>query len=1350
MKSKIGMINNEKLSFETEGSPFFSSAGQRKASKALLSLVKGNLDLVYITGDAGAGKTRILSNFLNSVDDQAKTAVIGEQLDSPMEFIHAVAAAFDGMIHGNTTRELHAALLDFLIEHHIEGESFVLAIDNAQNLSNDVFEILESLTELESRDKRIVKLAVLARNGAKINRNIRELCQSDNLNALICEITPFTEIETRAYINRQLSRKAEFSQLELTATGGRRIHYYSGGNPRLINILTTLSARIALKADQRQITRKIVQHAVQTPKWVSISESIPGIHIVKVPGSDERGQYATPKVIVFHNDRKIGEYELDKDKMWVGRDPSSDIRLDLQSVSRRHALITLEDGNVWISNLNSINGTQVNSKPVLRRVLLDGDVIRVANFLLLFIYEEAAHSSGHLKEATQTDLQAQSEIEEKESRDNYFELPTTDSEADELSHAPVAQSPTAPKSRGRKSPLITVSTIASIGLITGAIVISQSGVEKFDISFPRGKAIKPTPIESVTRQDGDANPPMPATPESELSTTTDQPDQTVATAADSSPASQPADQRESGNPPAAEPAAPVAPQQQPDEATLAQLANNLPAAPTPPAPSSDASHEPATAPPGPIENRIVRETPAPAPEQQIPVIEPVTNIFEEAPGQIAYDDARSDSSLVASAPRSEAGFEDLVFASPGAGNIDVASDEPSDNLSALADRRHDDIQFAWNDIDDLLQKGQRQLASLKLTVPAGDNAYDTFMRVLALDPGNAEAEAGLDAIAERYLNIATASKERFNFSHALKMANRGLQVRPDNPALRNLADELTVMASSQPRSGHRFHIQKVPDSELNSRYRIARTPESAFDRQFEQARPIRRISEEEIDALYAQTEPAFIEPVETLPTFNEHRVAQAQPEAPIFIQPRPAPQTFARAPQPLARPEAASAPIATPLPQQNAPASPGVVANRPTVATPAAPAAAAPSGNAPKVASAPAAPAANGPGAQSRATQPAAAQPRQVVPTYLPPSKVATAAPTAAPKPAPISPKTILNVDHLLQKASRQQSIGHYTGPPGDNALETYKRILALEPMNPDALIGLLDIADYYHRESEKLMLLGDPLSALAMIEEGLKVRPDHQGLRQLQTNARLLLEKEAKERGLTSPRATKKERLAAKTARQVDKLTNDARDRLNDKEYSKSLAIIEQGLKLDPNNPDLISLRSEALQSLASLEKKWGEEQKLREQNLARQQRIKFEVNEMKANRLLTKARKAYEQGYYQQALNAVNQGLKIMPENVELVAFKQQIEKNWDSQTRKQASSAVRKVVAGIVDKARKAHASGDLDETMRLVNTGLTIDPANVDLKVLRLEVEKTREIEALKRKAEAKRRELEAMKHQASSR
>ena len=64
----------------------------------------------------------------------------------------------------------------------------------------------------------------------------------------------------------------------------------------------------------------------------------------------------------------------------IGRDPRSDVWLDVPGVSRRHAIIRVNSGNrrVTLEDLGSTNGTFVRRAPVEGEVALtDGDLIRV-------------------------------------------------------------------------------------------------------------------------------------------------------------------------------------------------------------------------------------------------------------------------------------------------------------------------------------------------------------------------------------------------------------------------------------------------------------------------------------------------------------------------------------------------------------------------------------------------------------------------------------------------------------------------------------------------------------------------------------------------------------------------------------------------------------------------------------------------------------------------------------------------------------------------------------------------------------------------------------------------------------
>ncbi len=71
--------------------------------------------------------------------------------------------------------------------------------------------------------------------------------------------------------------------------------------------------------------------------------------------------------------------------MLIGRGSDCAIHIDDHSVSRKHAQVEpMTDGYV-ASDLGSTNGTFVNDEPVERRLLCDGDYLRIGNCIYRFL-----------------------------------------------------------------------------------------------------------------------------------------------------------------------------------------------------------------------------------------------------------------------------------------------------------------------------------------------------------------------------------------------------------------------------------------------------------------------------------------------------------------------------------------------------------------------------------------------------------------------------------------------------------------------------------------------------------------------------------------------------------------------------------------------------------------------------------------------------------------------------------------------------------------------------------------------------------------------------------------------------
>jgi Nif-specific regulatory protein len=80
---------------------------------------------------------------------------------------------------------------------------------------------------------------------------------------------------------------------------------------------------------------------------------------------------------------------LTEEQVAMGRESSNALCIDDPSVSRRHCLIKKEGEQFKIRDLDSRNGTFVNTVPITERILGHGDRIKIGDSLFLFFLHEA-------------------------------------------------------------------------------------------------------------------------------------------------------------------------------------------------------------------------------------------------------------------------------------------------------------------------------------------------------------------------------------------------------------------------------------------------------------------------------------------------------------------------------------------------------------------------------------------------------------------------------------------------------------------------------------------------------------------------------------------------------------------------------------------------------------------------------------------------------------------------------------------------------------------------------------------------------------------------------------------------
>jgi pSer/pThr/pTyr-binding forkhead associated (FHA) protein len=106
----------------------------------------------------------------------------------------------------------------------------------------------------------------------------------------------------------------------------------------------------------------------------------------------ELGRVPAPEaaLVVVHSaerEQQGRRHALGEEDATIGRDEESTVVVASDQASRRHARIFVSGGAHVLVDLDSTNGTFLNSKLVKEQTLRHGDVIRVGSTVLKYVVE---------------------------------------------------------------------------------------------------------------------------------------------------------------------------------------------------------------------------------------------------------------------------------------------------------------------------------------------------------------------------------------------------------------------------------------------------------------------------------------------------------------------------------------------------------------------------------------------------------------------------------------------------------------------------------------------------------------------------------------------------------------------------------------------------------------------------------------------------------------------------------------------------------------------------------------------------------------------------------------------------
>jgi hypothetical protein len=95
---------------------------------------------------------------------------------------------------------------------------------------------------------------------------------------------------------------------------------------------------------------------------------------------------ASGALVIRSGGGRVGQsFPLHGERMSIGRSPDADVFLDDVTVSRDHAVLVRRNGEWYLDDSGSLNGTYVNRRRIDSHRLQDGDELQVGKYKLTYL-----------------------------------------------------------------------------------------------------------------------------------------------------------------------------------------------------------------------------------------------------------------------------------------------------------------------------------------------------------------------------------------------------------------------------------------------------------------------------------------------------------------------------------------------------------------------------------------------------------------------------------------------------------------------------------------------------------------------------------------------------------------------------------------------------------------------------------------------------------------------------------------------------------------------------------------------------------------------------------------------------
>ena len=255
--------------FGLKESPFNANPDPRflyltnQVEEALTGLMYGiqtRKGFITLTGEVGTGKTTLVNRLLDWLHHRrARTAFLFNSRMNTNQLFDFILAEFEITCESKSKSQQLMSLNHWLLDRYRAGETVVLILDEAQNLTYPVLEEVRLLTNLETSTDKLLQIVLSGQPELEDKLRLPQLRQLRQRIMLRCKTVPLNKEQTHDYISTRLKIAGADDEPIFSREAMDAVHLYSLGIPRVVNLLCEHSLVNSYVDQQRPIKSKTVE-----------------------------------------------------------------------------------------------------------------------------------------------------------------------------------------------------------------------------------------------------------------------------------------------------------------------------------------------------------------------------------------------------------------------------------------------------------------------------------------------------------------------------------------------------------------------------------------------------------------------------------------------------------------------------------------------------------------------------------------------------------------------------------------------------------------------------------------------------------------------------------------------------------------------------------------------------------------------------------------------------------------------------------------------------------------------------------------------------------------------------------